>query len=162
METRIMEFPFFRTSRSKRPAGRRPAFIPRLESLEDRTVPSTLVVSNSLDKGPGSLRDTINHAMSGDTILFAPSLAGQITLTSDELAIKKSLDIEGPGADKLAVSGSDKYRAFDISEGLTVTIAGLTITHGRTSSGQGGGGILNMGSRLTLAGDVLSDNEVLN
>src|SRR4051812_49164804 len=137
--------------------------MPRLETLEDRTALSTLTVLNTLDSGAGSLRDAITKAKDGDTIVFDSNLSGQtITLTSDELAIKKSLDIEGPGADKLAVSGSDKYRAFDISEGLTVKIAGLTVAHGRTSSGQGGGGILNMGSRLTLAGDVLSDNEVLN
>ena len=66
----------------------------------------------------------------GDTIVFAPSLNGQtITLTSDELAIKKSLDIEGPGAGLLAISGNDASRVFDISqkEAVTVTIAGLTI-----------------------------------
>jgi hypothetical protein len=139
-------------------------FRPRLELLEGRDVPSTLTVLNTDDSGTGSLRDAIGHAKSGDTIVFAPSLDGQtINLTSDELAIKNSVDIEGPGADKLAVSGSDKYRVFDlVSEGLTVRIAGLTITHGRTSSGQGGGGILNMGSSLTLADDVLSSNDVLN
>jgi hypothetical protein len=138
-------------------------FVPRLEALEDRTVPSTLTVLNNHDGGAGSLRDAIARARDGDTIAFAAGLNGQtITLTSDELAIRKSLDIEGPGADKLAVSGGDAVRVFDVSEGLTVTIAGLTITHGRTRSGQGGGGILNMGGHLTLAGDVLSDNEALN
>jgi hypothetical protein len=142
---------------------RRRGFRPRLEGLEDRTVLSTLTVTNNLDSGTGSLRYAITHAHDGDTIAFAPGLAGQtITLTSDELAIKNSVDIEGPGASMLAVSGSDMHRVFDISEGLTVTIAGLTITHGRTISSQGGGGILNTGSNLTLAGDVLSDNEALN
>src|SRR6266851_7675619 len=116
METRIMAFPFFRSNRSKRPVRRRPSFVPRLESLEDRTVLSTLTVLNNLDSGAGSLRDAIGHAKDGDTIVFAAGLNGQtITLTSDELAIKKSLDIEGPGADKLAVSGNDTNRAFDIS-----------------------------------------------
>ncbi len=155
-----MAFPFFRSNRSKRPVRRRPSFVPRLESLEDRTVLSTLTVLNNLDSGAGSLRDAIGHAKDGDTIIFAPALNGHtITLTSDELAIKNSVDIEGPGADKLAVSGNDALRVFDISEGLAVTITGLTITHGRTSSGQGGGGILNMGSSLTLAGNMLSYNE---
>ena len=43
---------------------------------------------------------------------------------------------EGPGADKMAVSGSDAFRVFDVvNQGLTVTIAGLTITHGRGSGG---------------------------
>jgi hypothetical protein len=153
-----------RRRQNGRNMARQSRFVPRLEILEDRMVPSTLTVLNNLDSGAGSLRDTITKAKDGDTIVFARSLDGQmIALTSNELAIKNSVDIEGPGADKLAVSGSDKYRVFDIvSEGLTVRIAGLTISHGRTFSGQGGGGILNMGSRLTLAGDVLSDNEVHN
>jgi hypothetical protein len=142
---------------------RRRGFRPRLEGLEDRTVPSTLTVTNNLDSGSGSLRAEIGHAKDGDTIAFDPALNGQtITLTSDELAIKNSVDIEGPGASLLAISGSNAVRVFDINEGLTVTIAGLTITHGRTLSGQGGGGILNMGSNLTLADDDLSDNEVDN
>ena len=105
-------------------------------------------------------------AKSGDTIVFAPSLDGQtITLTSDQLAINKSLDIEGPGAGLLAISGNDANRVFDISEGLTVTIAGLTITHGLGTGrsgeqlGGGGGGILNVSSTLTLGNDVLSDNQ---
>jgi hypothetical protein len=113
-------------------APQRHPFRPRLEGLEDRTVLSTLTVLNTLDKGAGSLRDTITNAKSGNTIVFAPSLNGQtITLTSDQLTINKSVDIEGPGAGLLAVSGSNAVRVFDINEGLTVTIAGLTITHGR-------------------------------
>src|SRR5439155_2002571 len=108
METRIMAFLFLRRNWSKRPAGRRPSFVPRLENLEDRTVPSTLTVTNNHDAGAGSLRAAIAGAHDGDTIVFAAGLNGQtIALTSDELAIKKSLDIEGPSADQLAVSGSD-------------------------------------------------------
>jgi hypothetical protein len=141
-------------------------FVPRLEQLEDRTVPSTLTVLNNFDSGSGSLRDAIAHAKSGDTIQFAPSLNGQtITLTSDELAIKNSLDIEGPGADKLTISGNNTFRVFDIvNQGLTVTIAGLTITHGRyvaglkNGEGLAGGGIANGSSTLTVSNDVLSYN----
>src|SRR6516164_9626886 len=109
-------------------APQRHRFRPRLEGLEERTVLSTLTVLNTLDKGAGSLRDTITSAKSGDAIVFAPSLDGQtITLTSGELAINKSLDIEGPGASLLAISGNDTFRVFDVGQGLTVTIAGLTV-----------------------------------
>src|SRR5262245_13832958 len=159
------------TSRIRRPKTgpkrpRQSRFVPRLEILEYRTVPSTLIVLNNLDKGAGSLRDTITNAKSGDTIVFAPSLAGQaITLTSDQLTINKSLDIEGPGPGLLAVSGNDTNRVFNVNEGLTVTIAGLTITHGRAVGGQvsdgGGGGILNSGSTLNLANDRFSFNVAL-
>src|SRR6516164_719793 len=170
METSIMAFLVSRPSRSKRPFRQRQSFVPQLEILEDRTVPSTLTVTNNLDKGAGSLRDAITNAKSGDTIVFAAGLNGQtIALTSDQLTINKSLDIEGPGASLLAISGNDVNRVFDISEGNTVTIAGLTITHGRAKSAGGngtsgapGGGILNAGSTLTIANDILSYNEAVN
>src|SRR5262249_30637854 len=128
--------------------------VPRLEVLEDRTVPSTLTVTNYLDTGvagDGSLRGEIALAQSGDTINFAPSLAGQtITLTSGELAITKSLDIEGPGANRLTISGNNTSRVFDISGGVTVTIAGMTMTDGLANGSapvlaSTGGGILNFG-----------------
>src|SRR5262249_6619882 len=141
----------------------RRSFVPRLETLEERTVLSTLTVLNTLDSGAGSLRDTIKHAHAGDTIVFAASLDDQtITLTSDQITINKSLDTERLGADKLAISGNDTNRVFAIDEGFTVTIAGLTITHGRavgaSDSGGGGGGILNAGSTVNLANDVFSYN----
>src|SRR5438874_2004766 len=76
----------------RNPTPRRRAFRPLLEALEDRIVPITLAVLNSLDRGAGSLRDAIGHARDGDTIVFDPSLAGQtITLTSGTLVMKKSL-----------------------------------------------------------------------
>src|SRR6516164_6204033 len=147
-------------------ASQRHRFRPRLEGLEKRTVLSTLTVLNTLDKGAGSLRDAITNAKSGDTIVFASSLAGQtIVLTSDQLTINNSLDIEGPGAGLLTVSGNDTNRVFDINEGLAVTIAGVTISHGRAIGGNGnpggaggGGAILNVGSTVSLANDVFSAN----
>ena len=66
----------------------RQSFAPRLESLEDRTLLSTLTVLNNHDNGPGSLRAAIAAAGSGDTIQFSSAVKGQtITLTSGELAI---------------------------------------------------------------------------
>src|SRR5205823_4912443 len=108
---------------------------------------------------------TIKHASSGDTIVFNPSLDGQtITLTSGELAISKSLDIEGPGASLLAISGNRTSRVFDVSQNqkpVAVTVAGLTIENGLASSSPSvgaGAGILNVSSTLTLTNDVLSHN----
>lgn len=143
--------------------------VPRLEVLEDRTVPSTLTVTNNLDTGvagDGSLRGEIAAAQSGDTINFAPNLAGQtITLTNGELAINNNLDIEGLGANQLTVSGNNASRIFDISSGVTATIAGMTITDGLANGSSPviastGGGILNFGN-LALSTDVLSDNQAV-
>ena len=139
------------------PAPQRHRFRPRLEGLEDRTVPSTLTVTNNLDSGAGSLRAAIKAASSGDTIEFAHTLAGQtITLTSGELAVTKNLDIEGLGTSRLTISGNSASRVFDLSGGVTVTVADLTITHGLADHG---GAILNeAGANLTLADVTLSHN----
>src|SRR5262245_49313922 len=99
---------WFRRLNSGRPpkprlrlTARRHSFVPRLEFLEGRSLPSTLTVLNNADSGPGSLRERIAAASSGDTIVFDAALKNQtITLTSGELKIDKSLDIEGPGANK--------------------------------------------------------------
>jgi hypothetical protein len=144
----------------------------RLEALEDRTVPSTLTVTNLSDtgvSGDGSLRGEIAAANAADTIIFQPGLSGTITLTGGELLLNKNLTITGPGASSLTVSGNNASRVFDISNSATVTIAGLTIANGSVTghddtgtplTSYGGGGILNeAGSTLTLNQDTLSNNK---
>jgi len=130
--------------------------VPQLEALEDRTVPSTLTVTSPADSGSGSLRAEITAANSGDTINFAPSLAGQtITLTNGELPIAKSLDIEGLGANQLTISAVGFSRVFDITAGdASVTLAGLTISGGLDYYG---GGISNVGT-LTVNDCALTGN----
>ena len=48
-----------RKSRTLRARARVRTFIPRLDALEDRQLLSTVVVKNSNDSGPGSLRSAI-------------------------------------------------------------------------------------------------------
>src|SRR5437588_7243426 len=108
--------------RNTRPAGRRAGVRPQLEALEARAVPATLLVSNNLDHGAGSLRQAISDAGSGDTIHFAPSVHA-ITLSSGELDVMKSLTLAGPGASHLSISGNDASRVFNIASGATVTLS---------------------------------------
>jgi hypothetical protein len=139
--------------------------------LEDRTVLSPLLVTSAADDGSsGTLRAVIAAASPGDTITFAKKLKGStITLQQGELSITQSLDIEGPGAAKLAISGGDASRVFDVAGGVSLTVAGLTITHGRydtTLGGSiltyGGGGILNEpGASLTVVNDTFSYNQAV-
>ena len=143
---------------------RRRTFRPTLEDLECRALPSTLTVTDLSDSDPGSLRAMINQASPGDTINFAAGLEGTIALSSGELALTKNLDIEGPGAAQITVSGNNSSRIFDISPGVNVTLAGLTISNGQVKASSTssdvmvfGGGIYNAGT-LTLSNCVVSGN----
>jgi hypothetical protein len=105
-----------------------------VERLEDRTVPSTFTVHNLADSGAGSLRAAVTAANANpgaDVIAFDHGLRGTVALTSGELGITDGLEIDGQGAGRLAVSGSDVSRVFQIGSGVAVSIDGLTVTHGR-------------------------------
>src|SRR5262245_39159212 len=164
-----------------RPAARRAVVRPRrtvlaVEALEDRAVPSTFTVTNLLDDGSASsLRSAINQANAApgpDTIAFARGLHGTVALdpTRGELDITGSLTIDGPGANRLTVSGNDASRVFSVSGSTTdVEIRQLTIAHGRVSvvTAVGpfgpvtlGGGLLNTGARVRLSHVTLSNNQV--
>jgi hypothetical protein len=154
-----------RAAKSRR---RRATFQPQLETFEDRCLPSTFTVLNVNDSGPDSLRAAIAAASSGDTINFSNQLQGHtIVLTGGQLVINKNLDIEGPGANKLIVSGNNASRVFDIGNSATVTIAGLTIANGSATSTtdpsqQGGGGVLDEpGATVYITNDVFSNNTAL-
>ena len=123
---------------------------------------ATLTVTSPADSGPGTLRQAIIDAVSGDTINFAVGIT-TITLTTAELLINKNLTISGPGANLLTVQRSTagatpNFRILDIASGnFSVTISGLTITNG--NSNFGGGAILNQSSgALSVTGCAISGN----
>src|SRR5262249_39163429 len=137
-------------------------FQPQLESLESRYVPSTLLVTTTLDtgvSGDGSLRGELAAAASGDTIEFAGSLKGQtITLSQGELALSRSLTLAGPVTNPVTISGNQASRVFDItSRSAIVTLSGLTITRGYAATL--GGGICNDHGTLTVSQSSLSGNK---
>src|SRR5262249_36844537 len=160
----MTRFPFSwharKNNRSRPSPLQRRDFRPAIEALENRTLPSTLVVLNNSDSGPSSLRDRIASAASGDTIIFSPALAGEtITLTSGQLNIAKNLTIHGLGAQELTISGNAASRVFDVSGGVAVSIDSLTVADGEAPVG-GGGGILNeIGTTLNLTHVTVTNNE---
>jgi predicted outer membrane repeat protein len=134
----------------------------------------TNYVTRTADSGPGSLRQAITDSLSGDVIRFRTN--GVITLTSGELSITNNVNLIGPGASILAISGNNSSRVFNIPAGATTSISGLTIRDGRTTNGASsgsagglgspgvpgeagghGGGIFNSGA-LTLTGCILLNN----
>ena len=114
---------------------------------------ATFNVDNLNDAGAGSLRQAIvdaNTAAGADTVTFQAGLTGTITLTTGQLSITDSVDIQGPGAAALTVSGNSASRVFYLYNGqaiIDVTISGLTITGGNASIGAG---VVDFGENLTL------------
>jgi predicted outer membrane repeat protein len=121
--------------------------------------PATLIITNTNDSGPGSLRDTLEIANDGDTITFA--VTGSIVLTSGELLVDKSIIITAPGASNLAVDGNATSRVFYVAPGRTVSITGLTVANGTVSGdplNSKGGGIYNDQATLTLNSCTVTGN----
>ncbi|MGH7786532.1 MAG: choice-of-anchor Q domain-containing protein [Candidatus Binatia bacterium] len=124
-----------------------------------------ITVTTTADNGPGSLRQVVMAAASGDSIDFA--VDGEITLTSGEILISDDLTIRGPGAEALKVTGGGT-RAFEVASGATVVISGLSIagTVAVGTSGDGGaGGIGGNGGNGGNGGDagggaILNDGDL--
>src|SRR5207245_6217535 len=76
---------------------------------------ATMTVTSLADSGPGTLREAIATASSGDTIDFG--ITGTILLTSGEIAVSSDLAIDGPGAPALAIDGNLAGRIFEIASG---------------------------------------------
>ena len=101
--------------------------------------------SQSWDEGYASIAAALAAADSGETI----QLVSAVILEFD-IGINKSVTVEGQGADVTVVQAArtedaSTNRVFDIQgDGLTVTVASLTVRHGKTSgsaTGNGGAGI---------------------
>src|SRR5262249_12648405 len=114
-----------RSSQSQTGPPRRPRRHPArrclpLEQLEGRLVLSAFHVSTLADAGPGSLRAAVAQANAhtgADVIVFDDGLAGTIALTGGELDLTDDLKVNGPGADKLTVSGGNLSRVFQVEAG---------------------------------------------
>src|SRR5262249_11228756 len=90
----------------RQPAPARKPMRPRLvlEALEERNLLPPWPATTPADDGAGTLRQTIALANDGDTIQFSPELTRRtISLTSGELQITRSLNIQGPGASNLGI-----------------------------------------------------------
>lgn len=123
------------------------------------------IVINTNNQGAGSLRQAIlaaNNVLSiaNPTITFeGEGATGTINLESALPNLTRSMIIDGPGADSLTInrSSATEFRIFQINNGVTATIRGLTISNGLLTNNTGGG-IFNNGGTLTLENMAVINN----
>src|SRR5439155_27253790 len=103
----------------------------------------------------GSGADTINVPTGSHD--FSAALAG----TDDnglqgDLDIRTPMTIRGAGAVTTSVDAKGLDRVFDVVQNVSVTISRMTVRGGAQPAAFGGG-IRNAG-KLTLSGDIITDN----
>ncbi len=92
---------------------------------------SSIVVTNCNDDGPGSLRQAIDDAQTGDTIDLSTLNCSKITLTTGAIGIGlNDLTLQGPGTLALEVSGNDASRVFWHTGTGTLRVYDMRVTHG--------------------------------
>lgn len=114
---------------------------------------ATVVVQNTNDLGPGSLRATIAAAPPGETVQLP---AGTYSVTSNEITIDKTLVIQGSDARTTTLGADGNNRLFSIDPPAgAVTISDVTLTGG---GGAGSGGAIRNTRDLTLQRVAVVDN----
>ncbi len=105
-----------------------------------------LLVMNTLDSGPGTLRSAIACAQDGDTIRFANSLSGMtILITSSRIEISKQLTILSTVVPRITIS-SQIPGLFKILGNFQVEFRQLDLVSGLTISGNMGAAFENLGN----------------
>ena len=114
-------------------------------------------VTNCDDDGPGSLREAVAGAASGDTIDLSALTCATITLTTGHIAVAQDdLTLVGPGASALAIDGGNAYGILRHTGAGTLTVSGLTMTHGLYAGPTPLGGCLYSAGNLSVRGSTVS------
>lgn len=113
-----------------------------------------VVVKNTNNSGPGSLREAVMNAVDGETIMIP---AGHYRLTSGELSTAVSLQLVGVGARQTLIDGTGTSRVLeDTGTSSTLYLSNLTVENGDSQGGDGGG--IEAAGALTLVRVALIAN----
>lgn len=126
-----------------------------------RAITPAVLVTDSADSGPATLRGTIASSTPGEVVVIATGV--NPTLTTGEIPITHALTIEGQGIGATTISAGHSSRIFNISGPRTtdVKIGGLTMTEGRVQTGAppaNNGGAITNGAALTLDHIEITDS----
>jgi hypothetical protein len=127
------------------------------------TRPATLV-TNCDDSGPGSLRDTIEAAVDGDTVDLSGLTCSRISLSTGAIVFgANSLAIDGPGENKLMIDGALSGAVlYHLGTG-TLIVNDLSIGYGfkyRSDNGVTGSCVHTQGNALLTNVRVTTCNTV--
>ncbi len=140
---------------------------------ETYTVTKTGDTNDGMCDADCSLREAVvaaNATAGNDTIAFDMTVFNvprTITLSGTEIIIGSNgtLDINGPGANLLTISGANASRIFATGIGVVATISGVKFTEG-TGAGAAntgrGGAIYNVSGDLTLNNVIVTGNSGAN
>jgi hypothetical protein len=118
------------------------------------TSAATITVGNTNDEGPGSLRQAVEHATPGETIIVPPG----VYALANEIAIAKSVTISGHGAGDTILRAGEPTRIFElIGPNIDVNISGVTIRDGNGVL-SGAGVLVREEAALTLRDVVVTGN----
>ena len=115
------------------------------------------LVTNTQDKGPGSLRSALLGITDGSIITFDEQLIGDTIRLESTLNVCSDITIEGPGAELLAISGGDSVRIFQTVAHDSIHIKGLSLVRGRSPLNEDGGAIHAEGS-VSLTNCIIAHN----
>ncbi len=132
-------------------------------------VSDSLLVTNTNDDGPGSLRATIKAAdtLSGGnlTVQFAPALSGKTITLGSEIVIDQhdTVTIDASSLPSgITIDGAGYTRLFYVPSGKKLTLRAMTLSGGNGSgahaNGSGGAIYTEASSTLTLERCTLSGN----
>ena len=95
---------------------------------------NVVVTSSALNAGLGSLRESIAAAQAGDTIIFAPQLAGKTIHLESPLAITRPLTIDASAlSGGIRISGGASTNLITLTS--SATLRKLTLQDGASSGG---------------------------
>lgn len=117
-------------------------------------------VTNCNDAGAGSLRAAAAHAVAGDGIDLTGLACSTISLSTGAITLH-DIELVGPGADHLTIdaAGNQNRRIFNhASQGGTLDISGLALSHGKyiSNAGLGGGCLRSDGGIVHLRDTAFS------
>lgn len=137
-----------------------------VEQLETKALLATFSVTNLDDAGSGSLRQAIedSNVKPGADTIDATGVSGTIVLTSGQLNLTDPVTLNGPGQNRLTISGNNANRVMSVgsSNAGDFHISDVRIANGSEDTGEGAGILFSSSSNRYFVSRVTVENNHAN